>query len=191
MSTPITGVYPCYENQFQINAAASGVEKKMVDIADCETFSVSFDNGVEEWHPFTEKGWVRRLLTSKGVTISVTAKRNVGDAGNDAVAALAWVNGRSAEKDVQWTFPDGTVVLFQADGTMAPRSVGYTAAEEARMMVALGCVAAIQLDEGGSSTYISQREGEQDVTMRNTPAGGSERVVSGLSLIHISEPTRP
>ena len=92
MSTPITGVYPCYENQFQINAAASGVEKKMVDIADCETFSVSFDNGVEEWHPFTEKGWVRRLLTSKGVTISVTAKRNVGD--------------------VQWTFPDGTVVLF-------------------------------------------------------------------------------
>ena len=61
----------------------------MVNIADCETFSVSFDNGVEEWHPFTEEGWVRRLLTSKGVTISVTAKRNVGDAGNDAVASLA------------------------------------------------------------------------------------------------------
>ena len=78
---------------------------------------------------------------------------------------------------------DGTVVLFQADGTMAPRSVGYTAAEEARMMVALGCVAAIQLDEGGSSTYISQREGEQDVTMRNTPAGGSERGISGTILV--------
>ena len=78
---------------------------------------------------------------------------------------------------------DGTVVLFQADGTMAPRSVGYTAAEEAQMMVALGCVAAIQLDEGGSSTYISQREGESDLTMRNTPAGGSERVVSGTILV--------
>ena len=78
---------------------------------------------------------------------------------------------------------DGTVVLFQADGTMAPRSVGYTAAEEAQMMVALGCVAAIQLDEGGSSTYISQREGEQDVTMRNTPAGGSERGISGTILV--------
>ena len=78
---------------------------------------------------------------------------------------------------------DGTVVLFQADGTMAPRSVGYTAAEEARMMVALGCVAAIQLDEGGSSTYISQREGEQDGTMRNTPAGGGERGISGTILV--------
>ena len=78
---------------------------------------------------------------------------------------------------------DGTVVLFQADGTMAPRSVGYTAEEEANMLVALGCVAAIQLDEGGSSTYISQREGEADLTMRNTPAGGSERVVSGTILV--------
>ena len=51
-------------------------------------------------------------MTAKGITFSVTAKRNVGDAGNDAVAALAWLNGRDTEKDVQWTFPDGTKVLF-------------------------------------------------------------------------------
>lgn len=106
-----SGVYPCYENQFQI--ATGSDTTTMSDIADCESFSVSFDNGVEEWTPFTTEGWVRRLLTAKGVTISVSAKRNVGDAGNDAVAALAWVNGRAAEKDVQWTFPDGTVVKFQ------------------------------------------------------------------------------
>lgn len=107
-----TGVYPCYENQFQIDAAASGSEAAMASIADCETFGVSFDNGVEEWYPFDTEGWVRRLLTAKAITISVTAKRNVGDAGNDAVAALAWVNGRDAEKDFHWTFPDGTVVKF-------------------------------------------------------------------------------
>lgn len=107
-----TGVYPCYENQFQINTAASGAEATMKSIADCESFSVSFDNGVEEWHPFDMEGWVRRLLTSKGVTISVTAKRNVGDAGNDFVAGLAFKNGRSSEADVQWKFPDGTIVKF-------------------------------------------------------------------------------
>ena len=106
-----TGVYPCYENQFQIDASTSG-STAMKDIADCESFGVSFDNGVEEWTPFNTEGWIRRLMTSKGVTISVTAKRNVGDAGNDAVAALAWVNGRKAEKDFQWTFPDGTQVKF-------------------------------------------------------------------------------
>lgn len=51
-------------------------------------------------------------MTAKSVTITVTAKRNVGDAGNDAVAGLAWKNGRNVEKDFQWTFPDGTVVKF-------------------------------------------------------------------------------
>lgn len=108
---PKTGVYPCYENQFQINVATSETAS-MKTIADCETFSVSFDNGVEEWHPFDTAGWVRRLLTSKGVTISVTAKRNVGDAGNDYISGLAWKNGRDAEADFQWTFPDGTTVKF-------------------------------------------------------------------------------
>ena len=104
-----TGVYPCYENQFQINTATTE-QAAMKNIADCETFGVSFDNGVEEWTPFDTEGWVRRLMTAKSVTISVTAKRNVGDSGNDAVAALAWKNGRDCEKDFQWTFPDGTTV---------------------------------------------------------------------------------
>ena len=113
-----SGVYPCYENQFKIKDGNT-----FAAIADLESFSVSFDNGVEEWHPFEHEGWVRRLLTAKGVTITVTGKRNVGDAGNDAVAALAWVNGRDAEKDVQWTFPDGTVVLF-SDAVINVTNIG-------------------------------------------------------------------
>jgi hypothetical protein len=108
-----TGVYPCYENQFQIDTATSGSQSVMKNIADCETFGVAFDNGVEEWTPFETEGWTKRLMTAKSVTISVTGKRNIGDAGNDAVAALAWKNGRNVEKDFQWTFPDGTVVLFE------------------------------------------------------------------------------
>lgn len=107
----ITGVYPCYENQFQIDTSTTG-SAAMKEIADCESFSVSLDNGVEEWTPFNTEGWMRRLMTSKSLTISVTAKRNVGDAGNDAVAALAWKSGRNVEKDFQWTFPDGTQVKF-------------------------------------------------------------------------------
>jgi len=56
-----TGVYPVYENQFQIGAT----KDTLTDIADMETFSVKLDNGVEEWNPFDHKGWVRRLMTSK------------------------------------------------------------------------------------------------------------------------------
>ncbi len=118
-----TGVYPCYENQFQIDTAESGAAASMANIADCETFGVSFDNGVEEWTPFDTEGWARRLMTAKAVTISVTAKRNVGDAGNDAVAALAWKNGRNVEKDFQWTFPDGTQVVFE-DAVISVTNVG-------------------------------------------------------------------
>lgn len=104
-----TGVYPCYENQFKIGAAADSA----TDIADMETFSVSFDNGVEEWTPFDAEGWVRRLMTGKGLTISVNGKRNVGDTGNDFVAGLTFKNGRDAEAYFEWTFPDGTKVAFE------------------------------------------------------------------------------
>ena len=51
-------------------------------------------------------------MTAKNVTITVTGKRNVGDAGNNFIAGLAFKNGRDAEADFQWTFKDGTVVTF-------------------------------------------------------------------------------
>lgn len=107
-----TGVYPCYENQFQVNVSKADATATMSTIADCETFDVSFDNGVEEWNPFDTEGWTRRLLTSKAVTVSVTAKRNVGDKGNDFIASLTFKNGRDSEADFQWTFPDGMTVKF-------------------------------------------------------------------------------
>lgn len=106
-----TGVFPCYENQFKVNTSTTGTASKKT-IAECETFAVSFDNGVEEWRPFEMEGWVKRLLTAKGVTIDVTAKRSIGDDGNDFIAGLAFKNGRDAEADFDWTFPDGTVVSF-------------------------------------------------------------------------------
>lgn len=103
-----TGVFPCYENQFKIGDS----KESATSIADMETFSVSFDNGVEEWTPFDTEGWIRRLLTAKGITISVTGKRNVKDTGNDYVAGKAFVNGRDAEGYFAWIFPDGTEVSW-------------------------------------------------------------------------------
>lgn len=59
------------------------------------------------------EGWIRRLMTAKGMTISVSGKRNVGDTGNDYVASKSFKNGRDAEGTFQWTFPDGTKVLIE------------------------------------------------------------------------------
>lgn len=105
-----TGVYPVYENQFKVGAT----KETATPIADMETFSVSFDNGVEEWTPFDTEGWTRRLMTAKSVTISINGKRNVGDKGNDFVAGKAFVNGRNAEGYLGWLFPDGTTVDFES-----------------------------------------------------------------------------
>lgn len=104
-----SGVYPCYENQFKIGAVGS---QTLNTIADMESFSVSLDDGVEEWTPFESGGWKRRTKTAKSMSISVSGKRNVGDAGNDFVAGLAFKNGRESEADFEWTFPDGIVVKF-------------------------------------------------------------------------------
>ena len=109
MPNSFSGVYPCYENQFKIGAVGA---QTLNTIADMESFSVSFDDGVEEWTPFETEGWKRRLKTAKGLSISVSGKRNVGDAGNDFVAGLAFKNGRESEADFEWIFPDGTVVNF-------------------------------------------------------------------------------
>ena len=122
MATPVSGVFPVYENQFQVNTSASGTAS-YASIADMETFGVSFDNGVEEWTPFESEGWVRRLMTAKSVTISVSGKRNVGDTGNDYIAGLTFANGRNAEVDFQWTFPDGTKVVFN-DAVINVTNVG-------------------------------------------------------------------
>lgn len=104
-----TGVFPCYKNQFQIGADADSLH----NIADMESYSVKFDNGVEEWTPYDTEGWRRGLMTAKGVTISVSGKRHIGDAGNDFVAEKAFKNGRDAEGFFQWTMPTGDVIQFQ------------------------------------------------------------------------------
>ncbi len=109
-TTPNTGVFPCYENQFKIAAADSTAVD--TTIANCEEFSVSFDNGVEEWSAFEQKGWKSRLMTAKSVAISVKAKRTIGDPGNDLVAGFAYKNGRDCEANFKWLFPDGSTVSF-------------------------------------------------------------------------------
>lgn len=114
-----SGVYPCYKNQFSIGANG----ETATSIAECETFSISIDNGIEEWKPFEHEGWVRRLMTAKSITISVSGKRNVGDTGNDFVANKWLKNGRDAEAYFAWIFPDGGKVEFN-DAIISVKNLG-------------------------------------------------------------------
>ena len=84
---------------------------------------------------------------------------------------------------------DGTVVFYEVDGRQAPYSTGMNLYDLALMMKDLGCVDAMNLDGGGSSTFATQREGEDNdngragLTLRNRPSDGYERTVSSTIMI--------
>jgi hypothetical protein len=110
-----TGVYPVYENQFKVDKEGGdgSTADNLVSIADMESFSVSIDGNVEEWKPFDQEGWTRRLVTGKSLTVSVSGKRNVGDAGNDYIASLTLKTGSAACTTLVWTFPDGATLTIK------------------------------------------------------------------------------
>ena len=114
MSTPITGVYPCYENQFAIDKTGGdgSTESNLVSIADMESVSVSIDGNVEEWSSFSDEGWMNRLVTGKSITISVSGKRNIGDAGNDYIESIALKIGRECNSTLVWKFPSGAKLVM-------------------------------------------------------------------------------
>jgi len=108
-----TGVYPVFENKFKIGKSGrSSADGDMVIIKDLETFSVSIEGNVEEWRPMEEQGWVRRMVTGKALTITLSGKRNVGDPGNDYVADSAWSTGTGCDTKFEWEFPSGAKLTF-------------------------------------------------------------------------------
>ena len=121
-----TGVYACWENAFAIGAAG-GVAAPETPIADCISFSISFNNNVEEWTPFGSEGWMNRFMTGKDVTISVSAKRNIGDTGNDMVESCATANGTAAQKNVLWNLPSGASLLLK-NAVINVKNIGAGAA---------------------------------------------------------------
>ncbi len=78
---------------------------------------------------------------------------------------------------------DNKLIVMSADGNQAPKSVGLTFAEQAQVMLDLGCVWAGHLDGGGSMTYGSKPEGSDNFVITNSPSDGSERSVSNGFII--------
>lgn len=52
-------------------------------------------------------------MESFGITISLKGKRNVGDAGNDFAAGLAYKTGQESEAYFEWVMPDGTTIAME------------------------------------------------------------------------------
>lgn len=85
---------------------------------------------------------------------------------------------------------NGNVLILSANGRQEPFSSGYTYYELAEKMLKLGCVDALNLDGGGSATYLAQYAGTDELVLANSPSDGQEREVSStLMVVSNSEET--
>jgi len=106
-------VYQVNAIEFRIGVKGrESLAEDMAIVKDMEEFSVSFDNGIEEWTPFGTGGWTRRLMTAKSMNVAVSGKRNVDDLGNNYVASLAFANGGATKSVLAVVFPDGAQLIM-------------------------------------------------------------------------------
>lgn len=102
---------------------------------------------------------------------------------------VAEAQGKLAPRTAVGIRADGSVVICVNDGRQDPYSYGFDNDEMAEVMYALGCVNALNLDGGASSTFLTQREGTDDIELRNQPSNGYERKVAAT--LHIYTTAKP
>ncbi len=84
---------------------------------------------------------------------------------------------------------DGQIVLLALDGRQSPYSAGCSMYELAEIMLDMGCVDVMNLDGGGSTTFVSKAEGSDDLSVLNRPCDTVERSVSNSLMIVSTAPT--
>ena len=83
----------------------------------------------------------------------------------------------------------GKVVLMVLDGRQEPWSCGGDYGEIAQIMLEAGCVHAINLDGGGSTTYVAKQAGDDELTVVNRPSDGISRSVSTSLMVVSTAPS--
>ena len=83
---------------------------------------------------------------------------------------------------------DGKVIAIQVDSSYS--NYGLSLYHAAELMIQAGCVSAVRLDEGGSSTYAAREEGSTEFKVLNNPVDGQERTISnGVIFVTTAAPT--
>lgn len=83
---------------------------------------------------------------------------------------------------------DGSMVLYTIDGRQEGYSVGASYTQVANRLIELGCIQAVALDGGGSTTLGATLPGGDTFSVLNTPSGSSLRAVNNCILLVTSAP---
>ncbi len=85
---------------------------------------------------------------------------------------------------------DGSLIFYTIDGRKSGHSIGATMDQVARRMIELGCVTALGLDGGGSTTMAVTKPTETAAERINQPSDRVERSVSNqIFLVASNQPT--
>lgn len=197
------------EKQAEIYEKATGenvvgvINSSWFDVRTGEPTGMLIMNGVVQRNSLAET-WVGAFsdgsvnLFKRGTTIEQAIAEQSAKQGSDLTildavdgfsAPLVW-DGQCVMADDRGNYPrsavgvteDGVTVLCQIESGVSD-SVGYDVEPMSALLIKLGCVRALRLDEGGSSTFCSKRPGETEVEMRNTSVQGTERNISGTILV--------
>ena len=161
--------------------------------------------GGVEYHPINANGFVGMLKDGTPV-IGTTEEYNTiyKDKLRDGIAAFGatlvkdgknvitettnYYNARASRTAMGIT-KTGKVVLMVLDGRQGDYSNGGSMVEIAQIMLEAGCVHAVNLDGGGSTTYVAKQVGEDHLSVINSPSDGYARSVSTSLMIVSTAPS--
>ena len=85
---------------------------------------------------------------------------------------------------------DGSVVFYTVDGRQSGYSVGASMTQVAKRLVELGCVEAVCMDGGGSTTLGATLPGQNGFSILSSPSDGVERTISNAIFL-VAQQTAP
>jgi len=136
--------------------------------------------GTTDEYNTTYKGQVQEGIAGFGAMLIKDGKIVVADSDT-------YYDDRASRTAVGIT-RTGKVVLMVMDGRQEPDSCGGSMQEIAQVMLEAGCYNAVNLDGGGSTTYVAKPEGEEELKVVNVPSDGVQRSVSATLMIVSTAP---
>lgn len=133
--------------------------------------------GTKEEYETIYKGQLQEGIAAFGAILVKDGKINVTKAAN-------YASSRASRTAIGITAA-GKVVMMVLDGRQLPFSAGGAMEEIAQIMLEAGCVEAVNLDGGGSTTYLSKPAGSDELQLVSSPSDGYARRVS-TSLVAVS-----
>ena len=122
----------------------------------------------------TYRGQLRDGIAGFGCTLVQNGKMLLTSSGSDIRASRTAIGITKT----------GKVVMAVIDGRQEPFSCGATLYEVAQIMYDAGCEIAINLDGGGSTTFVARQEGDTELSVVNSPSDGIQRsVASSLYMV--------